>query len=247
MKKLIFALPLIALAACEGSIANEVREMASSGGSMADGEPITTSDADPGEFTVLSSVGPDNIVFQQGKSFSVRAEGDDEIIERLRYKLTDGNLKIGRIRERGLGWESGTATVYVSAPSLEAAKLAGSGNMDVDKMNGDSAKVSIAGSGNVKVQKLKTESLKGSIAGSGNLNVAGKAKQTSISIAGSGNVKGKKLKADTISVKIAGSGDVVLSSDGTVDAKIAGSGNVRVHGDAKCTSKTPGSGSVTCG
>ena len=246
MNKLICALPLLVLAACDGSIAKEVGGMSWSG-NMEDGEPITTDDTNPGKFTVLSSMGPDNVIFQQGKSFSVRAEGDPDVIERLRYKLSDGNLKIGRIRERGLGWDSGTATVFVSAPSLEAAKLAGSGNIDVDKMNADSAKVSIAGSGNVKVQKLKTESLKGSIAGSGNLNIAGKVEQTSISIAGSGNVKGKKLKADTISVKIAGSGDVVLSSDGTVDAKIAGSGNVRVHGNAKCTSKTPGSGSVTCG
>ncbi len=206
-----------------------------------------SSNQDPGEFSVLSSLGPDNIVFEQGDTFSVRAEGDEEVVERLRYKLSDGNLKIGRVKERGLGWESGTATVFVSAPSLEAAKLAGSGNMEVDKMSGDSAKVSIGGSGNVKVKKLKTASLKGSIAGSGNLNISGQADQTNISIAGSGNVKGKKLKADTISVKIAGSGDVVLSSDGTVDAKIAGSGNVRVHGKAKCTSKTTGSGNVNCG
>jgi len=246
MNKLICALPLLFLAACDGSIAKEVGGMSWSG-NMEDGDPITTSDQDPGKFTVLSSLGPDNIVFEQGDSFAVRAEGDADIVESLRYKLSDGNLKIGRIKERGIGWQSGTATVFVSAPSLEAAKLAGSGNMNVDTMNGESAKVSIAGSGNIKVQKLKTASLKGSIAGSGNLNIAGKAEQTSISIAGSGNVKGKKLKADTISVKIAGSGDVVLSSDGTVDAKIAGSGNVRVHGDAKCTSKTPGSGSVTCG
>ena len=246
MKKLIFALPLFALAACEGSIANEVREMASSGGSMADGEPITTSDADPGEFTKVSSVGPDNIVFTKGSDFSIRAEGDDETIERLRYKLTEGNLKIGRIKDRG--WKSGdSATVYVSAPSLNAIALAGSGDIKADKMSGDNAKVSIAGAGDVSVDKLKTDSFKGSIAGSGNLKLAGKAKATKISIAGSGDVSAKKLKVDTAKISIAGSGNVELSSDGEVKANVMGSGDIRVHGDAKCKTNAMGSGTVKCG
>lgn len=247
MKKLIFALPLIVLAACEGSIANEVREMASSGGGMTDGEVISTSDQDPGEFTKLSSVGPDNIVFTQGDDFSIRAEGDDEILERLRYKLTDGNLKIGRMKEKGWSGKGDAATVFVSAPSLNALALAGSGDIKADKMSGDSAKVSIAGSGDVSVEKVKTDSLNGSIAGSGNLKLAGKAKAMKISIAGSGDISGKKLKVKTANIAIAGSGNVELSSDGTVNAKIMGSGDIQVHGDAKCTTKAMGSGTVKCG
>lgn len=246
MKKLIFALPLFALAACEGSIANEVREMASSGGSMADGEPIPTSDEDPGEFTKISSVGPDNVVFTKGDDFSIRAEGDEDTIERLRYKLSDGNLKIGRVKDRG--WSGrGSATVYVSAPSLNAIALAGSGDIKADRMSGDSAKISIAGAGDVSVEKVKTDSMRGNIAGSGNLKVAGKAKAMKISIAGSGDVSGKKMKVDTANIAIAGSGNVELSSDGTVDAKIMGSGDIHVHGDAKCTTKAMGSGTVKCG
>ncbi len=246
MKKILFALPLFALAACEGSIANEVREMASSG-SMSDGEAISTNDQDPGEFTKVSSVGPDNIVFTKGDDFSIRAEGDDETIERLRYKLTDGNLKIGRLKEKGWSGKGDAATVFVSAPSLNALALAGSGDIKADKMSGDSAKISIAGSGDVSVEKVKTDSLKGSIAGSGNLKLAGKAKAMKVSIAGSGDVSGKKMKVDTASISIAGSGNVELSSDGSVDAKVMGSGDIRVHGDAKCKTKAMGSGTVTCG
>ena len=247
MKKLIFALPLFALAACEGSIANEVREMARDGGSMSDGEAVTTSEQDPGEFTKVSSVGPDNIVFTKGDDFSIRAEGDDETIERLRFKLSDGNLKIGRLKDRGWSGRNNAATIYVSAPSLEAIALAGSGDFKADKMSGDNAKISIAGAGDVAVDKLKTDSLKGAIAGSGNLKLAGKAKAVKISIAGSGDISGKKLKVETAKIAIAGSGNVTLSSDGTVDAKVMGSGDIRVHGDAKCTTKAMGSGTVKCG
>ncbi|MEP3224999.1 MAG: head GIN domain-containing protein [Parasphingorhabdus sp.] len=244
MKKLLFALPLLALAACEGSIASAISDTGKS--SFSDGETIGTSDVNPGDFEGVSLAGPDNVVFTSGSEFSIRAEGDEEVVEQLRYKITNGQLKIGR--EKSGNWSIGknSATVYVSAPSLKSAKLAGSGDMSVDEMDGEEAKVSIAGSGNITVSALKTASLSTKIAGSGNANLSGDADNVSISIAGSGDVKGKSLNADSATIKIAGSGDVALSSEGAVDAKIVGSGDIRVHGNATCTVKAAGSGKVTC-
>ena len=246
MKKLLLVLPLLALGACEGSIANAVSKAGHS--SFKGGTEIGTSDSDPGEFDGLSLLGPDNVVFTTGSDFSIRAEGDSDAIEELRYKITDGQLKIGRESE-GRIWngKDDAAVVYVSAPSLKNAKLAGSGDMKVDKMSGESAKLSVAGSGSINIEKMTAESLSTKIAGSGNLKVAGNVESASISVAGSGNLKGKKLNADKVTVKVAGSGNVALSSDGSVEAKVLGSGNVRIHGDAKCESKAMGSGKVNCG
>jgi len=246
MKKLILALPLLALAACDGSIAKEVGGMGWSG-SMDGGEAITTSDTDPGEFTKIGSVGPDNIIFSKGDDFSIRAEGDADTIEQLRFKLKDGSLKVGRLKAKGWSGDYDATTIYISAPSLKAVALAGSGDVKVDEMSDDSAKISVAGSGDVTVDNVKSDSLKGSIAGSGNISLAGSAESTKISIAGSGDVNGKGLKAATANISIAGSGNVELSSDGSVDAKVMGSGDIRVHGKAKCKSKSMGSGDITCG
>ncbi|SIN61989.1 Putative auto-transporter adhesin, head GIN domain [Parasphingorhabdus marina DSM 22363] len=246
MKKLLMVVPILALAACEGSIASAVADGAKS--SFPDGIAITTSDSNPGDFSGVTLAGPDNVVFTTGSDFSIRAEGDPDAIEELRYKIKDGQLKIGRESD-GIGWSSnsGSAVVYVSAPSLKNAKLAGSGDLKVDEMSDESASLSLAGSGNIDVANVKTASLKAKLAGSGDMVVAGSADSASVSIAGSGDVRAKDLKADSASIKIMGSGDASLSSDGTVDAKIMGSGDIRIHGEATCKSKTMGSGDVTCG
>lgn len=247
MKKILLLVPLLALAACEGSIVDAVGEAASSTSNFSDGSPIEASDSDPGAFEGVTLAGPDNVVFTTGDGYSIRAEGDADVIKELRYKISGDQIKIGR-ESKGLSWkDGGKATVYVSAPSLRSVKLAGSGDMEVDQMTAESTKLSIAGSGNINVAKIKTVSLDSKIAGSGTLSVAGTATEVDVSVAGSGDMNGKNLKTDNASISIAGSGDVELSSDGSVSAKVMGSGDIRVHGDAKCKSRAMGSGDITCG
>ena len=248
MKKLVFLAPLLVLAACEGSIVEAVSDAASNGGSssFSDGIPIGTSASNPGEFAGVTLAGPDNIIFTTGE-FSIRAEGDADAVEKLRYKISGDQIKIGRENSRFSIGDSDRATIYLSAPSLKSAKLAGSGNLDVDAMTTEATKLSIAGSGDIRVAKIDTASLNSKIAGSGNLTLAGSASSVDISIAGSGDVSAKGMNADSADISIAGSGNVELSSDGSVNAKVMGSGDVRIHGDAKCKSRAMGSGGITCG
>jgi len=212
MKKILLLAPLLALAACEGSIANAVGEAASSTSNFSDGSAIGTSASNPGTFEGITLAGPDNIIFTTADDYSIRAEGDAEAIEQLRYKISGDEIKIGR-ENSGLSLgDSGRATIYVSAPSLTSAKLAGSGDMEVDAMATDSTKLSIAGSGNIRVANIKTTSLNSKIAGSGNLTLAGTAESVDISIAGSGDISGKDMKAASASISVAGSGSVLKPS-----------------------------------
>ncbi len=246
MKRLLILAPLMMLAACEGSIAEAVTDAASGGSSFSDGLQIGISASNPGEFAGVTLAGPDNIIFTTG-DFSIRAEGDSDALKELRYKISGDEIKIGRDHSRFTGGDGDRATIYLSAPSLKSAKLAGSGNLDVDAMTTESTKLSIAGSGDIRVAKIDTASLNSKIAGSGNITLTGTADTVDISVAGSGDVIGKDMKADSASISIAGSGDVELSSDGSVNAKVIGSGDVRIHGHAKCKSRATGSGDITCG
>ncbi|AMO70735.1 head GIN domain-containing protein [Sphingorhabdus sp. M41] len=248
MKKILFLAPLLALAACEGSIVDAVGNAASSAGSsFSDGTAIGTGASNPGAFEGVTLAGPDDVVFTTADDFSIRAEGDSDAVKQLRYRISGDEIKIGRDGDDKFWGDSGKATIYISAPSLKSAKLAGSGDMEIDAMTTDSTKLSIAGSGNIRVAQIKTASLSSKIAGSGNLTLAGTAEEIDISIAGSGDISGKDLKAATASISVAGSGDVELSSDGSVDAKVMGSGDIRIHGDAKCKSRAMGSGDISCG
>lgn len=246
MKKLLLVISFLALASCDGSIASAVSNAGKS--SFSDGTEIGSAETSLEEFDGLTLAGPDNIIFTTGPEFSIRAEGNADTLEQLRYKITDGQLKIGRENSGGI-WSSNSdsAIIYVSAPSLKKAQLAGSGDLQVDKMDRESTSVSVAGSGNINIAKIETASLSTKIAGSGDVAVAGTADSVKISIAGSGDISGKALKAESATIKIAGSGNVALSSDGTVDANIVGSGDIHIHGKATCKTKSVGSGDVTCG
>lgn len=198
-------------------------------------------------FDRITLAGPDNIDFTTESEHAVSATGDAKALEKLQFRVRDGEL---RIRRKSSSWgfgNSGEATIAISAPALRALVLAGSGAARVDRMEGDEVELSIAGSGDADIAQLTAKKLDGAIAGSGSLKLAGNADSTEISIAGSGSVLGERFSSPRVDISIAGSGDVTMASDGDVDASLMGSGDVTIKGKAKCKSSSMGSGTITCG
>jgi Putative auto-transporter adhesin, head GIN domain len=242
MKSPLFLIPfaMLGLSACDMDLNAEDQRLTS------DGEAITTAASTTGPFTKIEAVGPDNIVFVTGDTFSIKADGDADEIAKLRYAMDNGTIIIGREKGKWWGEDSENVTVTVTAPTLTAASLAGSGDFTADKMAGDEVELDIAGSGSMNVGSLTAKKLKSDIAGAGDMILAGKVDGADYSIAGSGKVDAAKLSATDADVSIAGSGDLKLNATGKVDVSIAGSGDVDVIGGAKCTTSKMGSGRVKC-
>ena len=208
-----------------------------------DGVPLdqlADGDGPPVEITLA---GPDDLIVTVGDTLDISVEGDDEVLEDLRFKRKGDSLAIGR--ESSWGDSRGKAIIRVTMPAPRSVALAGSGDIDSETLASD-AEVSIAGSGKVKIGEVAADELDISIAGSGSLSASGSATELEISIAGSGDIDFAGLKADKVDISIAGSGDIELASDGVVEASIAGSGDVTVTGSATCKSSAMGSGTVTC-
>ena len=249
MKSPIFLLPLAALSlsACGYSVFDAAEDISSSDDNgLADGTAITGTAATVAAFTELEASGPDNIVFVTGDTFSVKATGDAEALKNLRYRVKDGSIRIGRVKERIFGSGRKGVTITVTAPRLSEASFAGSGNFTADVMTGDNVTVESAGSGNLSVASITAKTLESNLAGSGDVMFGGKVDRAEYSIAGSGNIDAVKMASTDAEVSIAGSGNVKLTATGKVDASIAGSGNIDVAGGAKCTSSTMGSGRISC-
>lgn len=238
-KLLFFPVAALALSACNFAVNAEDRR-------LEDGKTIGTTAAATGAFTRIEALGPDNIVFVTGDAFTIKAEGDAQMVGKLRYVMDDGAIIIGREKGKWWGKDSKSVTITITAPTLEKASLAGSGDFTADRMTGDEVSVELAGSGNARVADIAGKSFESEIAGSGDVMVAGKVERAEYSVAGSGNVDAAKLLSADAKVSIAGSGDVTLNATGKVDASIAGSGNVSVAGGAKCSSSSVGSGKVSC-
>ena len=190
-----------------------------------------------------------NVIVTVGGAPSVRAEGDAETIERLEIKVEGGELHIGMKKGRwSVGWDRGRppVTIHVTAPSLAGASIGGSGDMRIDKVEGERFAAAIGGSGDMEIGSLRVGEAEFSIAGSGGITARGSAERSDISIAGSGDIDLAGVETKTAKVSVVGSGDVTARASETAEVSIMGSGDVTLAGPAKCTISKMGSGNVRC-
>ena len=201
-----------------------------------------------GDFHAVALEGSQDVVVAVGGAPSVRAEGDSETLERLDVRVEDGTLKIGT---RNGGWfgfhHGGPVTVYVTAPAINAASVAGSGDMRIDRAQAQRFEGAISGSGDLTIGALRAQHAKFSIAGSGGISAAGAADEAEASIAGSGDIDLQRLQTRRASVSVAGSGDVSVHASEAVEGSVMGSGDVNVSGGGRCSVTKMGSGSINCG
>jgi hypothetical protein len=201
-------------------------------------------------FDSIGLAGSQDVIVTVGGPHSVRAEGHSEVLERLELKVEGGTLKIGtrRASDWSIGWsrDRPKTTIYVTLPAIRSAAVAGSGDMRVDRVQGDRFEASIAGSGDIEIGQMQVDEAKFSVAGSGNIKAAGTAQRSAVSIAGSGDVDVGDVQVRTASASVAGSGDIRIHASETADISIIGSGDVEVRGSAKCNVSKRGSGEVRC-
>lgn len=217
-----------------------------------DGGPTVSRAYQVGAFDRIEVAGPYNVQVRTGSKPSASARGPEKLMERMVVEVKNGKLLIHSERDKGFfhfgGWHSrGSVELTVTVPQLHGATIAGSGDINVDKVGGDRFEGTVAGSGGLGVGTMDVQSLKLSIAGSGGVKAgAGKAQSAEYSIAGSGGVEAGAIAAQDVKVSIMGSGSVRANATRAADVSIMGSGDVDVTGGAKCTVHKAGSGSAHC-
>jgi hypothetical protein len=203
-----------------------------------------------GAFDRISLEGSPNVIVTVGGAPSVQARGDTALLEKLDVRVENGTLRLGfRKGKWSFGWSKGRepVTFHVSVPSLAGAEIAGSGDMKIDKVEGESFAGEIAGSGEIQLASLRARNASFSIAGSGGVTATGIAETADFEIAGSGDVRAAALQVKRAKVSIAGSGNVETQATESANVDIMGSGDVVVSGGGKCSVNKMGSGDVRCG
>lgn len=233
----------LALAAC--NIGAKAQEGEGSGG----GGPAMQRNYQLAGFDAVGLAGAQDVVVTVGGPHAVRAEGTAEALDRLEIKVEDGTLRIGT--KRNTNWIGGKVgrpktRVFVTMPAIRAASIAGSGDMRIDRVQGERFEGSIAGSGDMEIGRIEVADARFSIAGAGDIRAAGTAQRSSAKIAGSGDIDIRGLQVRAASASIAGSGDIRIHASETADISIVGSGDVEVAGSARCNVSKRGSGEVRC-
>jgi hypothetical protein len=202
-----------------------------------------------GAFDSVVAAGPNVVIVSVGGPAEVHAEGPASALARMEVVVEDGALEIRPKEEfrHGYRWaDTDRITFHVGVPRLSGATLAGSGQLNVDRIAGSQFAGTLAGSGNFQIGSLDVEDVTLTTAGSGDLTAHGKAGRATVSVAGSGNVRARGVAAHWGTVSVAGSGDAQLTAIDGATVSIVGSGNAEIAGTSQCTVTRIGSGRATC-
>lgn len=202
-----------------------------------------------GAFDKINLTGSPDVVVAVGGQPSVRAEGEAADLERLDIAVVDGELRISM--RPGSGWHWGShhgITIHVTVPSLQAAAIRGSGDINIDQVQGPAFAATVDGSGDLDVRQLRVAGAASfNLTGSGGIRAGGGAPRTNASLNGSGDLSLAGFETTDATISLVGSGDVALRATGTAAVQLTGSGGVTVAGGARCTISRSGSGDVDCG
>lgn len=234
---ILAALPLVA---CSNASADDNPGVAGTGSGNSRSYAVA-------DFTKVDLRGADDVEVRIGNGFTVRAEGDAEVLEYLKVEKDGDTLKVGRRDRVNFSWGDKSAKIFITMPRIAAGSIAGSGDLRIDRVQGSEFEGETAGSGNIAIAALAVDKAEFDIAGSGGVQAVGTAKTVKVDIAGSGGVQGGKLQASGADVSIAGSGSVTLAVTGNAKVTIMGSGSVDLGSKARCSTTKMGSGTVRCG
>lgn len=216
------------------------------------GGPTVSRNYQVGNFQQVELAGHYDVEIRTGAPVSVSARGPENVLNRLQVEVDGDKLEIRPKNDSGwfhFGHRFSREAVHVTVtvPTLTAATLAGSGVINVDKVQGGNFEGTVAGSGQLNVTSVDVQQFKLSIAGSGGAKAGqGKAQSAEYDIAGSGSLDAGAVQTQQVKVSIAGSGGVRANASSTANVDIMGSGDVNISGGAKCTVSKAGSGNVSC-
>ncbi|MCJ8191864.1 head GIN domain-containing protein [Sphingomicrobium aestuariivivum] len=146
---------------------------------------------------------------------SLTVETDDNIIDMIKTRIEGDTLYVtskGSYRTR-IGVKA-----MLTLPSLDAATINGSGDIDVTGWQGEALDLEINGSGDIML--------------------AGRVEKVDAQVHGSGDIDLRGARIGRLDVEVAGSGDIRTGAPREVKAAVYGSGDVHIDGNPRIIGAT---------
>ncbi len=181
------------------------------------------------------------VIVRQGSPQEIKVEGEANVIDELKTKVTRGIWEIDfdrcMLRHESL-------KIYVTLPEFTTLKMTSSGTITSENiLETRLMDIDITGSGDMDLA-IDCEELDVRITGSGDLVLEGTADGVNCEITGSGDVRAFDLESKDVDIRITGSGDAQLRVSDHLDVRISGSGDVYYKGEPLINVNISGSGRV---
>lgn len=215
-------------------------------GTLAPGVRAATRGYSVTSFDAIRVEAPVRVILVTGKGASARADGDADMLERLRLDGS-GRLLTVRAARTPSAQGGGRATITLSTGMLNRIVLVGGGSITVNRLTGLRAEIVSGGNGDVTVGAVEVDQLSVGLAGGGKVALAGRAGMASIRVTGPGAVAAEGLHTRNATVSNEGPGSIRLDAAVTAKVTASGAGDVTVTGKAACTVANRGTGRIVCG
>ncbi len=202
------------------------------------------------DFDRVQVDGPYQVTVTTGGASAARAEGSPEALERISVEVIGSTL---RVRANRSGWggypgeRTGPVRIALTTRELRAAAVVGSASLDVDRIRGLRADLSVNGGGRLAVAGVDSDNLVVGLLGGGLITLAGRARQLKATVQGSGDLAASGLSVDDAQIAADTAGSVTVAVARTVKLNASGSGDVEIIGNPSCTFEGQGTGNIVCG
>lgn len=207
---------------------------------------LETREFDVTGYDAIDLQGFGTVIVTQDGGEGVTLEADAAVLDLFAVETQGRNLFIGLTDEaRGqIFTDVGPITFRVSADTLRALTVSGSGQIDMGQLNADDLELNIDGSGTITIEDLAADTLTAAIDGSGVITTSGAVREQDVRIGGSGQYEGGDLETVTTDAQVEGSGTATVWATGDLVARVSGSGTVEYYGDPDLDREIEGSGAI---
>ncbi len=202
------------------------------------------------DFDRIQVEGPYIVRLTTGRSAAARASGTIPALDRVMIDVQSQTLRIRRNRSYSGGTpgaQEGPLTISVSTRALRSARLIGPGSLELDRVQGLRADLTVEGSGRLHAAAVAADTLNLGLLGAGRLELAGTAGTLRADIQGSGDLDAAGLTAQNATITTTTSGTVALAVVRAATVTALGLGTVTIGGRPACTVTGAGATQVSCG
>ncbi len=176
--------------------------------------------------------------------YLVEVTADENLLSFIETTVRNGDLYIS-VQERRCINSRENVSIELHVPTLDKIVSSGSGDMDVNRLDCNTLRVTNSGSGDIDIADVFcTGTVDVVVSGSGNVDIWGKTDAVDHRLSGSGDILADDLLAVDCSVNSTGSGDVYCFAYESLDVHMSGSGDVIYYGNPRVSSSINGSGDL---
>jgi hypothetical protein len=244
-------LTVLAAALAAGAIAtmsaSSARPQDTPAGAATEQRPVTA-------FSAIELAGPYHVVIDAQARPMLELTGERKQLAGVETIVRGDTLVVRPVPRHGFFFNFGerreTVTVRIGAGALKRLTAAGSGDVDIDHIDGDrftlagngpgdihaggavrQLTVTSGGSGDLDLRRLKAAGVDLALNGPGDVQLADVGNALAVRQGGSGDLVADGLRAAKVTARMRGPGDVRIDGNvAQVDARIAGSGSLDGRG-----------------